>query len=212
LFTNTLNGGVAGSVLSIGWSGGAGSAFDLVRNEGGSITLDATHTRGVGLSVKHTVGVRGNAYYGWGPTFAWAPTWYGRTYVWFDALPSGDVRLVRAEESGALRFAIDVLRNGHLRLKDGGNVTIATTRSAILTGGWVRVEWGVDQRTGSIQVRLFNSPNLTTATDTMIAASALSSGSTNEVEIGRSGSQNFSAVFWTDDPAISTQGYVGPVF
>lgn len=197
--------------MSIGWSGGAGSAFDLVANDGGTVTLDATHTRGVGLSVKHTVGVRGNAYYGWGPTFAWAPTWYGRTYVWFDALPSGDVRLVRAEGSGALRFAIDVLRNGRLRLKDGGNVTIATTRSAILTGGWVRVEWGVDQRTGSIQVRLFNSPNLTTATETMIAASALAGGSTNEVEIGRSGSQNFSAVFWTDDPAISTQGYVGPV-
>lgn len=209
--TNTLNGGVAGSVLSTGWSGGAGSAFDLVANDGGSVTLDATHTRGVGLSVKHTVGVRGNAYYGWGPTFAWAPTWYGRTYVWFDSLSHGDVRLVRAEGSGSLRFAIDVLRTGRLRLKDGGNVTIATSRSAILTGGWVRIEWGVDQRTGSIQVRLFNSPNLTTATETLIAASALASGSTDEVEIGRSGSQNFSAVFWTDDPAISTHGYVGPV-
>ena len=93
------------------------------RQLGGSVALDATHTRGVGLSAKHTVGLRGNAYYGWGPTFAWAPTWYGRTYVWFDALPSGDVRLVRAQGSGALRFAIDVLRNGRLRLKDGGNVT-----------------------------------------------------------------------------------------
>lgn len=200
-----------GSALSTGWSGGAGSPFDVVVNNGGSVALDATHTRGVGLSVKHTVGIRGNAYYGWGPSFAWAPTWYGRTYVWFDALPTGDVRLVRAEGSGSLRFAIDVLRNGRLRLKDGGNITIATTKGAILTGGWVRIEWGVDQRTGTIQVQLFNSPNLTIATETFVANSALVTGSTDEVEIGRSGSQNFSTVFWTDDPAISTRGYVGPV-
>jgi hypothetical protein len=209
---NTFNSGDVGSPLLTGWSSGAGSAFDKIVNEGGSVTLDSTHTRGVGLSVKHTVGVRGNAYYGWGSSFAWSPTWYGRTYVWFDTLPSGDVRLVRARGSGQLRFAIDLLRNGHLRLKDEDNVTVAITKTAILTKGWVRIEWGVDQRTGVVQVRLYNSPNLTAATETLVSPGAIAIGPyTDAVEIGRSGTQDFSTVFWTDDPAISTKGYPGPV-
>ena len=41
--------------LSTGSSGG-GSPLDLIGDNGGSVTLDATHTRGPGLAVKHEVG------------------------------------------------------------------------------------------------------------------------------------------------------------
>jgi hypothetical protein len=66
--------------------------------------------------------------------------------------------------------------------------------------------------TGSVEVLLFNSPNIATPTDMIVSASGQSIGADpDEVQIGRSGSQRSSVVFWTDDPAISTVGYPGPV-
>ncbi len=154
----------------------------------------------------------GDSYYEWDRSFSWSPTWYGRTYVWFDALSAGDVRLVRVRGGGALRLAIDVMRNGRLRLKDANNVTIGMTTSSILTKGWVRIEWMVDQSTGTVELRLFNSPNTTTPTETLRTASGVAIGAfTDAVQIGRSGSQSFASTFWTDDPGIRVGGYLGPV-
>ena len=93
----------------------------MIGGGGGSLTLDATHSRGPGLAVKHEVGYHGNAYYGWGSEFTWAPTWYGRVYVWFDSLPDGSARLVRSRGDGRLRFAIDLLPSGRLSLRDSEN-------------------------------------------------------------------------------------------
>ncbi len=82
----------------------------------------------------------------------------------------------------------------------------------VLTGGWVRLEWKVNHSTGQIEVRLFNSPNVTTPSETIVTATGRNIGPRAErVQIGRSGSQAFSVVFWTDDPAFSRQGFVGPV-
>ena len=148
----------------------------------------------------------------WDRSFTWSPTWYGRVYVWFDTLSTGDVRLVRVRGGGSLRLAIDVMRDGRLRLKDANNSTIGMTSSAILTRGWVRIEWMVNHSTGTVEVRLFNSPNLTTPTETLRTTSGIAIGAfTDTVQIGRSGSQNFASTFWTDDPAIRIAGYPGPI-
>ena len=189
-----------------------GTPFDRIVDNNGSVTLDATHTRGPGLAIKHEVGYGGNAYYGWGSSFSWAPIWYGRVYVWFDSLPDGGARLIRAKGAGSLRFAIDVLESGRLSLKDSENRTIVTTSSSILTGGWVRIEWMVNQEAGSVTILLFNSPNDTDPTETLLSPDGVSIGpDTDQVQIGRSGSQHYSTEFWTDDPAIGTGGFQGPV-
>ncbi len=121
-----------------------GSPFDQVVDNGGSSPSMPHILAGPGLAAKHEVGYHGNAYYGWGSSFSWSPTWYGRVYVWFDSLPDGSTRLVRSRGDGRLRFAIDLLPSGRLSLRDSGNDTIVTTSSSILTGGWVRIEWMVD--------------------------------------------------------------------
>jgi hypothetical protein len=173
--------------------------------------FDSTHTRGVGLSVKHIVGSRANAYYEWSSSFGRQSLWYGRVYVWFDALPSGDPRLVRALNGGQLDLAIDLMRTGQLRIKDSSNVTLATTTNRIITGGWVRIEWQIDQRTGTVELKLFNSPNEVAPTETIKVSNARIGSATDRVQIGRSGTQTSSSVFWTDDPALSSTRYVGPV-
>ena len=70
----------------------------------------------------------------------------------------------------------------------------------------------VNHDVGSVQILLFNSPNLTTPTETLLSPDGVAIGpDTDQVQIGRSGSQRSSTEFWTDDPAISTGGFVGPV-
>ena len=213
LLANTLNGGLSGMSLAAGLGTTSGSSFDAVgATSGGSVTYDTTHTRGVGVSAKHVAGPGSDAYYEWNRSFGTQTKWYGRVYVWFDSLPNGDVRLVRAKGGNTLRFAIDVMHGGQLRLKDASNQTIAATRTSILAGSWVRIEWGVNQTTGQVEVRVFNSPNVTTPTETIVSATGLAIGaSTDTVQIGRSGTQAFSTTFWTDDPAIATSGFIGPV-
>ena len=178
-----------------------------------SLVYDNSRSVGGGLSAKHQVGPRGNAYYEWNRSFGTQRVWFGRVYVWFDSLPSGNVRLVRARGAGVLRMAIDVLSSGQLAVKDNGNRRVAMGTTPIMTGGWVRIEWRVDQTTGQVEVRLFNSPNLPTPTDTAITAPGQQIGpSTDQVQIGRSATLSFSSVFWTDDPAVSNYAFVGPVF
>jgi hypothetical protein len=162
--------------------------------------------------VKHQVDYRGNAYYGWSSGFSWTPTWYGRVYVWFDSLPDGSARLIRAKSETGLRFAIDLLPSGRLSLKDSENNSIVTTSSSILTGGWVRIEWMVNHAAGSVAILLFNSPNLTYPSETLLSPDGVSIGPySDQIQIGRSGSQRSETEFWTDDPAISTGGFLGPV-
>ena len=175
------------------------------------MTFDSTHTRGVGLSIKHVVGSRANAYYEWSSSFGRRLVWYGRVYVWFDSLPSGDPRLIRALDGQQLDLAIDIMRSGKLRIKDSSNNTLGTTSQSIITKGWVRIEWQVDHRSGSVEVKLFNAPNEVTPTETLRTSGARIGAVTDRVQIGRSGTQASSSVFWTDDPAISAARYLGPV-
>ena len=70
----------------------------------------------------------------------------------------------------------------------------------------------VNHAAGSVVILLFNSPNTTYPTETLLSPDGVSIGpDTDQVQIGRSGSQRSSVDFWTDDPAISTMGFLGPV-
>ncbi|MEO8423490.1 MAG: hypothetical protein ABI595_06200 [Actinomycetota bacterium] len=214
-FANTLNAGVLGTTLSGANSGGAnGLAFDTVVSTGDArLVYDNTYTRGVGLSARHTAGPGGNSYYEWNRSLGSPSVWYGRVYLYLGGLSSGDIRLVRAQGANDdLELVIEVSRRGTLRIRDAANRVIATSIQPVATGAWVRLEWKVNHATGQIELRVFNSPNLTTPTETLVTAAGQTIGSRPaRVQMGRSGSQAFSVVFWTDDPALSTTRFVGPV-
>jgi hypothetical protein len=214
MVTNSLNGGIDELAITTSTSGGSsGHPFDgVIVENGASLVFDNARVRGTsGLSARHTLGPNQNAYYAWNRSVAQWSNSYGRVYVWFDRLPTGDLRLIRGKDSTGLAFAIDVLRNGVLRARDRSNRTITQTTASINTGRWVRIEWRVDTTSGQIVLRLFNDANSTTATETASSGSGQAiSSSINEIHIGRSGTQGFSASFWTDDPAMSTYGWIGP--
>ena len=96
---NNLNDGVLGATVSNSNSGGAsGVPFDAVVTTGGAgLIYDNTHTRGAGLSARHTAGPGGDSYYEWNRSLGSPSVWYGRVYTYLSGLPMGDVRLVRVE-------------------------------------------------------------------------------------------------------------------
>jgi hypothetical protein len=213
VLANSLDGGVAGQDVTSANSGGAAvSAFDSVVVQGNaSLVYDDSRARGgTGLSIRHQLSARGNAYYEWNESFRTQQVWFGRVYVWFESLSLGNVRLVRARGSGALRMAIDLLPSGQLAVKDSLNRRVATMSKPILTQRWVRIEWRVDQRAGEVEVRLYNSGDISSPSGIAFGRSQRIGPNTDVVQIGRSGTQPSSTDFWTDDPAVSESGFPGP--
>jgi hypothetical protein len=205
---NSLNVGPNGANVSSSGSGGGGDPFSAVTTQGGAtLKYDNTHLRG-SFSARHSVPARGNAYYAWSGSLH---NWYGRVYVWLDSQPSGDLRLVRAVSGSSLACAIDLLADGTIRVVDSANNVIATIGSRFRTDRWIRIEWHIDQQAGQVQIRLYNSADSTTPSATAISSTGRSiRSSSSQVQLGRSGTEPTAITFWTDDPAISSNGFLGP--
>lgn len=206
---NTLNVGPDGSTITSAGSAGGGNAFSAVTTEhGATLQYDNARVRG-SFSARHSLPSGGNSYYAWNGSFR---NWYGRIYVWLDARPSGDLRLVRAVSGSSTLCAIDILADGSLRAVDSANNTIASIGGrGIRTGRWVRIEWHVDHQAGLIEIRLFNRTDSNRPTATAISTSGHSIGSSSsQVQFGRSGTEPTAITFWTDDAAISSNGFIGP--
>jgi hypothetical protein len=187
-------------------------AFDDVDvDPGAALAYDDAHSLGAGLAARHAAGPRQNTFYQWDESLQPASSVYGRVYVWFDQLPVGDLRLIRGTDPSGLGFAIDLLRSGKLRIKDRRNTTIGQTSASILTGTWVRIEWRADLALGEVEVRFFNSPAVVFPTGSVASGTGRAiSSATNQFQVGRSGTQPFSVVFWTDEPALGVMGWLGP--
>jgi hypothetical protein len=95
--------------------------------------------------------------------------------------------------------------------QDANNAWVAQSARPIATGRWVRIEWRVDQRTGRVQIRIYSRANSRVPTDVVRAGPRLDIGSgADQFQFGRSGSNGFAITFWTDSPALSSRGFLGP--
>ncbi|MGH2595044.1 MAG: hypothetical protein ACRDH7_03670 [Actinomycetota bacterium] len=174
-------------------------------NNGASLTYDRHHARGR-FAAKHALARRSDSYYEWDGV---RRIWYGRVYVRFQNRPPGELRLIRAETDGHLDCAVDVSPSGRLRFVDAENRTVMTTSKRVAVRQWVRIEVRVDHRHGTVIVKLFNRPDGSTPTQVIRATSAAIGASANQFQFGRSGHEPFAFRFWTDDPGLSSSGYLG---
>ncbi len=160
---NSFAGGTIGTPVSTMNSGGAsGDALDDVTvTIGSTMEYDNTHAVGA-MAVRHRVAAGGDAHYTWETPVPPEGRWYGRVYVWFDSYPSGIARIVRGQESRALRLAIDVTSSGKVRVVDSANNQILVTSAAISRSTWVRLEWAVDHGMGTVELRLYNDASSST--------------------------------------------------
>jgi hypothetical protein len=185
----------------------AGTPFSQVVTSGGAtLTYDDSHALDK-FSAKHTLTSGGNAYYQWTEI---RPTWYGRLYVWLDRPPALGVRLVRESANKVLRCALDIMPSGILRWVDQYNRTVVATTDSLAFRRWVRIEWMVDHTSGRLTIKLFNSADSPAPTQSVASPTDRTIGPpAQEIQFGRSGSQPFAFTFWTDEPGLSTSGYLG---
>ena len=184
------------------------AAFDDVSVIGSSsMTYDVTHAIGT-LAVKHVVAPKANAYYAWNVDVPSTGTLFGSVAVWFDRLPDGSTRVVRASSGGAIRFAIDVLATGRLRLADGAG-KVLVSQAPLTLGRWATIAWRANFADGTIEVRLYddrNGPPVSTMTSPL---GRFTGQQVDQVQFGRSGHQQVAASFWTDSPTLSQVGFTG---
>jgi hypothetical protein len=185
-------------------------AFNIVEvGPGSALTFDATHAMGPGLAAKHIISSASDASYGWTGAFGEHDVWYGRTYVWVDRFRC-EVRLVGATDDGRSSMAIDIAKTGRIRIRDAALRNVGTSAGLIATRGWVRIEWKVDHAAGIVEVRLFNNATATVPTETFATSPGRSIGArTDGVVFGLPVGGGGTAIFWTDDTAVSWSGYLG---
>jgi Glycosyl hydrolase family 26 len=209
LLTNQLNAGPQGASIQTGGGAGRSDPFDTVSATNGStLTYDRHHAFGR-YAAKHVLRPGSDSYYGWSGT---RTLWFGRIYVRLKTLPSQNLRLVRADMDGDLRCSIDVMPSGALQFNDQNNAPVVSTSIPVNTRRWVRIEWRVNHETGSVTIKLFDRPNSTRPTQVVSANPGPAIGfSADGFQFGRSGNQPFGLAFWTDNPALSSTRYLGPV-
>jgi hypothetical protein len=209
---NGLDTGQAGTPLSVSNSGSGGSPFDSILAPATSpIVFDARDATGPGggLSALHESGKGEPAFYDWEDSLAWRTTYWGRLYLRFNEYPTKDLRIIRAKDGSDTTFAIVLNDDGQLRVLDDKKHTIGTLQAKVELGGWFRLEWMVDHRTGTAELRFFNDPGTTPSGSLRITGRDLGSRTTR-VSIGRVETESIGTRFWTDVPSLSVLGWLGP--
>ena len=204
---NGLNAGPQGAAIVASGGRGRVRGFDAVSTTlGATLTYDRTHARGP-YSAKHVLNEGSDSYYEWRGR---RTRWFGRVFVWLDANPGGDLRLIRAREAGTVGVSVNIRYTGQVGVQDAQNEWVAQTQRFVPLGRWIRVEWKVDHGSGRVQVRVFASARARTPTEVIRAGPRLNIGSgVDQVQFGRSGSNQFPFTFWTDSPALFSKGFVG---
>lgn len=206
---NSLNLGPKGAPIQAGIAARttASDPFNQVVVSGGStLTYDNARTLR-GFAAKHSLRPGGNAYYQWTGVRS---IWFGRLYVWLRQRPKSNLRLIRGSTDNELRCALDIMPNGTLRWLDQDNAPMIATTTPLATRRWVRIEWKVDHTRGQVSIKLYNTASSSKTTQAVWSATGRAVGlSAQEIQYGRSGTQPFAVMFWTDRPALSSSGWLG---
>ena len=142
-----------------------------------------------------------------------AQNWY-RKYLYLPALPSATCTVVNNEVSGSKVGDVIVNHNGTLSVRDSGSNVILTTTNTVPTGAWFRIEgyFTSNASTGQAELKLFNSPDSTTATETQTspATENLLGGNVNQMRFGAPTGGPTGYTYSFTGAAHSTAGYIGP--
>lgn len=209
---NSLDGGVVGASLTVAASGGeSGDAFDAVAVRGSARLVYEDRQVVRGLAARHVVGPKESASYLWNVSIPGDRRWWGRLYLRTEMTPSGRVRLVRARAGGALRLALDLTADGSVRAVDAAGTPLLVTDVGVPSGTWVRLEWAVDPTTGGVELALFDGSTETALAHASGASPSLVGAGVDQVRLGGlAGGRVTELTFWTDEPALSLGGWIGP--
>lgn len=213
---NTAEGGSDGTTVTTANSGGSsGDAFDsVVINGVGTLAYRSAHAAHGGLSYGVNPDISQLCYVQWSTTIGTQTDFYGRCYLYLTANPSSNtINLLRFLNGTALAAAVRVSAAGKLQAIDAAGTQQGGTTAVVSLNTWIRIGWHVvtNATTGSIEVKLYNTPDSLTPTETL----TLTGLNTNtQATVYRFGMAVLAGVdfpeFFIDDLGITTAGYPGP--
>jgi hypothetical protein len=215
----TAEGGTNGSNLATGGTGaGDGSPLQfVVIGTNGTAIYDNTHVAHGSLAVKTATGATATpTTFGWTTATGSPLTSWFRCYLYFTANPVGSgtrfFLITDSTGNGCTRFIINT--SGKVVAQDSAGSIIITTTNAISLNQWVRVEGMsfLNASTGQMEIKLYNSPESTTPTETLTSAASQNtlSGTQTRWVFGPDANLANQGPYWIDDFAVSDAGYIGP--
>jgi len=219
---NTLSTGSNGATLTTGNTAGTGqNAADAIQTGGGfgSVTFDSTHVHSPDtLSCKITPASTTFTYFQWSTSLGgglnpFTQLWF-RQYLYFTANPAALVGVLKLEHVATQTCQIAITTGGQVRALDGGNGGIFTTTASIALNQFIRIEGFCigDPSVGQVEVKLFNSADSTTPTETKTSAANVNT--TGTMGTGQWGCPSFigslTDPYWQADIGVSDAGYLGP--
>jgi hypothetical protein len=206
--------GVSGNDILVADAGSA-TAWDVRTNNGAgnTITYDNTHVYGT-LAAKFDRSIVDNAAcrMEWTTGIGTLTDWFGRIYLYATAFPAASFRVVLdITGNNQLCFINDT---GKIRGFDTLGAPVYTTTNSIALNQWVRIEWHwIHSATvGQGEVKLFNSPDSATPTETVTSAADKNTGAnTSNVGFGLSEGSVFTGPIWLDNIVAGATSYPGPV-
>ena len=130
------------------------------------------------------------------------------------AHPSADTTYMRLRGNSTQVMRITQDGSGHLQIRNSANTVVATFTAAITNSAWVRVEFDVTPSVaaGAVSVKLFNTTDGTTATETQsVTSQALGIAYVDEVSWGQVASASNAPTMYLDDLQLNATGFPGPL-
>jgi hypothetical protein len=142
-----------------------------------------------------------------------AQTWF-RIYLYQAANPASVHQLCLLNVGGSRAGDLIINASGTLSMRNAAGTVIITTTNTVPLSAWYRVEGYVTSNasTGQMEVKLFDSPDSTTPTETQTSGANLNTlgGAITQVRFGPSSTGVTGMTYYMDDIAASVSGYIGP--
>ncbi len=172
--------------------------------------LRAAHgTKSAKIATAGTAGICGLL---WSTALGTVTDHWGRLYLYMTANPAANYILVAVNSGGtdASRVAITTL--GKLQVARTGGAGPITSTASIALNQWVRIEFHAvhNSTTGTIEAKLFNTPDSSAADDTIITLAGNTLASADRVRFGLSSVLANIGPFWIDAALAGATSYPGP--
>jgi hypothetical protein len=218
-----------GSAITIGNGtndSGSGNAFDTITiGTGCTMQYDNTHAYGGGqynsdpaggslgtFSAKCATGSTSTTcFLQWSSSLGTQTNHYGHIYLYFTANPGTAFRVVSALSGASAGCRVRVNTSGKIELSDQAGTIRATSTNSISLNQWIRLDWNFIHSTtaGQVTVNLYNSPDSTSATETVQTANNINTlASIDTIRFGVDVSTANIGPFWMDNIIAGvTSGY-----
>jgi hypothetical protein len=203
-----------GTVITTVNSGSGGDGFNVIS---GSPTFSTTQALRGTLSMRvDTTATYTQANVQWTALGSITTSVWFRQYLWLPSVPATILKTNNVRTNAGASAWLSIFTTGvvdPLNAAQSGNICRGTV--AVATSQWIRIEFRVVSSTtvGEFQWWLYNTADapLGSHDDTNQTTTAVLGANTDAIRFGAdtvSGPNSY--VFYTDDPAVATDGQIGP--